>query len=113
MICRALCLVVFFVKQKTAYEMRISDGSSDVCSSDLDADQVQRLRRRRDPRRQRRTDGKPLYGGSRTGTPQRDGDQAVLTDGEPEKKGRRSSSDERRVGKEGVMTCSTQWCPSP
>src|SRR3546814_3081078 len=26
----------FFFKQKTAYEMRISDGSSDVCSSDLD-----------------------------------------------------------------------------
>src|SRR3546814_3216544 len=31
-----LCLVVvFFFKQKTAYEMRISDWSSDVCSSDL------------------------------------------------------------------------------
>src|SRR3546814_14489810 len=29
-----LC-VVFFFKQKTAYEMRISDWSSDVCSSDL------------------------------------------------------------------------------
>src|SRR3546814_5306548 len=29
------CLVVFFFKQKTAYEMRISDWSSDVCSSDL------------------------------------------------------------------------------
>src|SRR3546814_9346942 len=28
-------LVFFFVKQKTAYEMRISDWSSDVCSSDL------------------------------------------------------------------------------
>src|SRR3546814_260423 len=28
---------VFFFKQKTAYEMRISDWSSDVCSSDLDA----------------------------------------------------------------------------
>src|SRR3546814_11895614 len=27
---------VFFFKQKTAYEMRISDWSSDVCSSDLD-----------------------------------------------------------------------------
>src|SRR3546814_13634734 len=27
--------VVFFVKQKTAYERRISDRSSDVCSSDL------------------------------------------------------------------------------
>src|SRR3546814_6481078 len=29
------CLFVFFFKQKTAYEMRISDWSSDVCSSDL------------------------------------------------------------------------------
>src|SRR3546814_3859259 len=29
------CLFVFFFKQKTAYEMRISDLSSDVCSSDL------------------------------------------------------------------------------
>src|SRR3546814_3407358 len=28
-------MFVFFVKQKTAYEMRISDWSSDVCSSDL------------------------------------------------------------------------------
>src|SRR3546814_10336271 len=29
--------VFFFFKQKTAYEMRISDWSSDVCSSDLAA----------------------------------------------------------------------------
>src|SRR3546814_8372603 len=29
------CLVFFFFKQKTAYEMRISYWSSDVCSSDL------------------------------------------------------------------------------
>src|SRR3546814_10810834 len=28
---------IFFFKQKTAYEMRISDWSSDVCSSDLDS----------------------------------------------------------------------------
>src|SRR3546814_2811700 len=27
--------LIFFFKQKTAYEMRISDWSSDVCSSDL------------------------------------------------------------------------------
>src|SRR3546814_20592916 len=27
--------IIFFFKQKTAYEMRISDWSSDVCSSDL------------------------------------------------------------------------------
>src|SRR3546814_5919391 len=30
-----MCFIVFFFKQKTAYEMRISDWSSDVCSSDL------------------------------------------------------------------------------
>src|SRR3546814_11966827 len=30
-----LCLIFFFFKQETAYEMRISDWSSDVCSSDL------------------------------------------------------------------------------
>src|SRR3546814_7461448 len=30
-----LCICFFFFKQKTAYEMRISDWSSDVCSSDL------------------------------------------------------------------------------
>src|SRR3546814_918593 len=30
-----VCVLFFFVKQKTAYEMRISDWSSDVCSSDL------------------------------------------------------------------------------
>src|SRR3546814_7787621 len=29
------CVGFFFFKQKTAYEMRISDWSSDVCSSDL------------------------------------------------------------------------------
>src|SRR3546814_846767 len=33
-VCCVLC-VFFFFKQKTAYEMRISDWSSDVCSSDL------------------------------------------------------------------------------
>src|SRR3546814_7183574 len=30
-----ICCFFFFFKQKTAYEMRISDWSSDVCSSDL------------------------------------------------------------------------------
>src|SRR3546814_8027007 len=46
----------FFFKQKTAYEMRISDWSSDVCSSDLEeaaqrAQAVGRCRRRRAERR--------------------------------------------------------------
>src|SRR3546814_4125782 len=37
MLCLVLycCVFLFFFKQKTAYEMRISDWSSDVCSSDL------------------------------------------------------------------------------
>src|SRR3546814_10447666 len=34
-------MFVFFFKQKTAYEMRISDWSSDVCSSDLIADVIE------------------------------------------------------------------------
>src|SRR3546814_4935771 len=37
MLCMSVLLFFFFFKQKTAYEMRISDWSSDVCSSDLAA----------------------------------------------------------------------------
>src|SRR3546814_7294548 len=40
----------FFFKQKTAYEMRISDWSSDVCSSDLGAGELA------DPKRHSRGD---------------------------------------------------------
>src|SRR3546814_12914060 len=48
------CCLFFFFKQKTAYEMRISDWSSDVCSSDL-LDQAE-------ARRQAiATELKPLY----------------------------------------------------
>src|SRR3546814_8970445 len=38
-----LFVFIFFCKQKTAYEMRISDWSSDVCSSDLGYDLLMRL----------------------------------------------------------------------
>src|SRR3546814_19527048 len=41
--CCFLCFFFFF-KQKTAYEMRISDWSSDVCSSDLIVDSRGRTR---------------------------------------------------------------------
>src|SRR3546814_7428702 len=41
-VCYEYCF--FFFKQKSAYEMRISDWSSDVCSSDL-LEQVHELRR--------------------------------------------------------------------
>src|SRR3546814_3948403 len=40
-----LVFVFFFFKQKTAYEMRISDWSSDVCSSDLHPELRDRLNR--------------------------------------------------------------------
>src|SRR3546814_6598401 len=43
-------MLLFFFKQKTAYEMRISDWSSDVCSSDLDhAKPEKKLARDSDP----------------------------------------------------------------
>src|SRR3546814_1597212 len=35
LLCELFVVCFFFFKQKTAYEMRISDWSSDVCSSDL------------------------------------------------------------------------------
>src|SRR3546814_557710 len=37
----SICVLFFFFKQKTAYEMRISDWSSDVCSSDLFDSEIQ------------------------------------------------------------------------
>src|SRR3546814_8441743 len=40
-----VCMFVFFFKQKTAYEMRISVWSSDVCSSDLQTAFYQRYRK--------------------------------------------------------------------
>src|SRR3546814_11771009 len=45
-----MCLFVlfFFFKQKTAYEMRISDWSSDVCSSDLSIKILATIPRRKD-----------------------------------------------------------------
>src|SRR3546814_5595796 len=36
--CTCCSITFFFFKQKTAYDMRISDWSSDVCSSDLQLD---------------------------------------------------------------------------
>src|SRR3546814_7268815 len=47
-VCFSISCLFFFFKQKTAYEMRISDWSSDVCSSDLGR---RRLRAGRDGHR--------------------------------------------------------------
>src|SRR3546814_9799770 len=109
-------IFVFFLffKQKTAYEMRISDWSSDVCSSDLpDGDHGQ---------------AQPPWtaalrncGHGSLLWPERLLDQAqvfqhlFLADfffvqefGEIIA---RQRSEERRVGKEGVNTCRSRWSP--
>src|SRR3546814_1982907 len=99
-ISRMLCSEViksasFFFKQKTAYEMRISDWSSDVCSSDLGSafERVSAFQFGF-------TDG---AGSCATMDPaeikQRRGDLPVLR------------SEERRVGKECVSTCRSRWSP--
>src|SRR3546814_7145350 len=98
-ICMTLCscaffVVFFFFKQKTAYEMRISDWSSDVCSSDLAqafADHGQVVVGRFD----RREAARPLQRMPARG-------EAAL---------RQQRSEERRVGKECVSTCRSRWSP--
>src|SRR3546814_7828980 len=86
----------FFFKQKTAYEMRISDWSSDVCSSDLGAGGGCRCRWSGSIWRWRPFSTRCLApgGGSRRNS-------------------RRNCrrSEERRVGKECVSTCRSRWSP--
>src|SRR3546814_3347583 len=86
-----LFFLFFFFKQKTAYEMRISDWSSDVCSSDLLHRQAGQVEHE-----------------DAAGILRRDivvdvGVIAVL-DLDPR-------SEERRVGKECVSTCRSRWSP--
>src|SRR3546814_7275694 len=88
----------FFFKQKTAYEMRISDWSSDVCSSDL----TSALPRGRQKARKNWPQRKSLL---RRRLPQRRLPQRRLL---PR---RRRRSEERRVGKECVSTCRSRWSP--
>src|SRR3546814_1438086 len=94
-----ICFVLF--KQKTAYEMRISDWSSDVCSSDLNDARTPR----RDgvlPRWLRRSVPHPY--------PQTL-DAALRLEGQPQGADLGGRSEERRVGKECVSTCRSRWSP--
>src|SRR3546814_4202759 len=89
-ILEVICIVAlfFFFKQRTAYEMRISDWSSDVCSSDLCHVLVEWLHE---------TEGVRIRPGV-----QEEGDVDV---------GLAQRSEERRVGKECVSTCRSRWSP--
>src|SRR3546814_2665449 len=86
-----------FFKQKTAYEMRISDWSSDVCSSDL-------LHRRE---LERITAGRELEIDDLVDT------RAARAVAVRHRRQRRAvtRSEERRVGKECVSTCRSRWSP--
>src|SRR3546814_6272446 len=84
----------FFFKQKTAYEMLISDWSSDVCSSDLPGAHHRRdaaaLRRRPAGHHHADPSGFRFCAADR---------MAAVR------------SEERRVGKECVSTCRSRWSP--
>src|SRR3546814_15959767 len=112
-------LVIFFFKQKTAYEMRISDWSSDVCSSDL-ADQLEEARPVGAPEAdedviaaelpvplrvpQQGEEHQHRHGGAgHASTGQLPARQTEVAEHE--------RSEERRVGKECVSTCRSRWSP--
>src|SRR3546814_7791631 len=88
-----MCVVFvyfFFFKQKTAYEMRISDWSSDVCSSDLHC-------RAQPDRRTHYKDGRGAW--------------SLCLSRNRAVRSRQPRSEERRVGKECVSTCRSRWSP--
>src|SRR3546814_11103785 len=109
---RDVFMIIFFFKQNTAYEMRISDWSSDVCSSDLWIGPVH-------PRRQRRRELRDRYAIRLRRGIAEIGDRAVddvglrATPGNDEWPEVVLRSEERRVGKECVSTCRSRWSPSP
>src|SRR3546814_6202046 len=95
-------LFFFFFKQKTAYEMRISDWSSDVCSSDLH-ELAESFRSSitsfQDPQLAE------LFARAK------DDFLSLTGTGRSPHRGALPRSEERRVGKECVSTCRSRWSP--
>src|SRR3546814_9646549 len=100
----------FFFKQKTAYELRISDWSSDVCSSDLIVGGRLRLAAMIDMAvgEQDLLDRDAMMRGRRLQFRQI---AAGIDEGALHRLGAPQRSDERRVGKECVSTCRSRWSP--
>src|SRR3546814_2454296 len=95
---------VFFFKQKTAYEMRISDWSSDVCSSDLQV--IEAGGCACIAQRQLGFDVVEDHPHAEAfgQHPDLGADMAIADDAQ--------RSEERRVGKECVSTCRSRWSPN-
>src|SRR3546814_1314354 len=101
-------MFVFFFKQKTAYEMRISDWSSDVCSSDLSvAVAVMHHAPAHHHRALQHVVGQPGRAQRlQTTLGQRQVDRTAAAETAQSRR-----SEERRVGKECVSTCRSRWSP--
>src|SRR3546814_10379722 len=89
----------FFFKQKTAYEMRISDWSSDVCSSDLD----------RLARVAALTSRELAANGIGVDLDRGEVHLGGVISLPTFNRGIADRSEERRVGKECVSTCRSRW----
>src|SRR3546814_5257745 len=107
-----ISVVFFFFKQKTAYEMRISDWSSDVCSSDLVVTECAAICAYL-------ADAFPEAGLAPTPA-ERAGYYrwlffAASTEAFSASRlvWKAIRSEERRVGKECVSTCRSRWSPYP
>src|SRR3546814_4706505 len=99
----------FFFKQKTAYEMRISDWSSDVCSSDLKVARVEdKLGLHASDTCQILFEDVKVPVANRLGE-EGEGYRIALANLEGGRIGIASRSEERRVGKECVSTCRCRW----
>src|SRR3546814_7473987 len=98
--------IVFFFKQKTAYEMRISDWSSDVCSSDL-------LGHLAVPEGRRALVGQERVRRPGAGAEDRTEGRIMTTVAQCPDPDACPRSEERRVGKECVSKCRSRWSSYP
>src|SRR3546814_3472218 len=99
----------FFFKQKTAYEMRISDWSSDVCSSDLRSMPVVAGHYKVPAaRRKAFVEAHPDLIRRARAYP---GCLDLSISEDPVDPSHVNRSEERRVGKECVSTCRSRWSP--
>src|SRR3546814_19632527 len=103
--------MIIFVKQKTAYELRISDWSSDVCSSDLSRghDVLSRLFAKALHKVLDRIDTGLEHGALEAWLP--DGTTRLLGGRQPGPVCEVRRSEERSVGKECVSKCRSGWSP--